>query len=319
MAAPSPLPGAPPAAAEPRSVSPGASLRVPVTTFAAAKVNLYLHVLGRRADGYHLLDSLVAFSDVGDRVTAEPAASLSLAIGGPEAADLLPLRDDNLVSRAARFFADHAGIANGAALHLEKHLPVAGGVGGGSSDAAAALLALRDLWRVPISDEALRELGAALGADVPACLYRRAVWAGGIGERLDPAGELPQAGILLANPRKPLPTASVFAAWPGPFGEAARFAPIPRDAAGLAGVLAQRRNDLTEAAMSLVPEIGAVLARLVGLPGALLARMSGSGATCFALFEGRAAAEAARAVLATAEPSWWCAAGGFLAGVGLCD
>jgi 4-diphosphocytidyl-2-C-methyl-D-erythritol kinase len=223
------------------------------------------------------------------------------------------------VLRAARLLAEHTGIAAGATLRLEKHLPVSAGIGGGSSDAAAALLALRELWRLSVSNEALRELGAGLGADVPACLYGRAVWVGGIGERLEPAGRLPAAGLLLANPRRPLPTAAVFAARRGPFGSAARFARMPSDAAGLADELARRRNDLTEAAMGLVPEIGAVLARLLGLPGALLARMSGSGATCFALFEGRAAAEAARAALTAGEPSWWCAAGGFLAGGGLCD
>jgi 4-diphosphocytidyl-2-C-methyl-D-erythritol kinase len=300
-------------------VSPGVNPALPVTAFAAAKVNLYLHVLGRRADGYHLLDSLVAFADIGDRVAAEPAASLSLEIGGPEGAHLLPVRDHNLVLRAARLLAEHTGIAGGAALRLEKHLQVSAGIGSGSSDAAAALLALRELWRVSMSDEALRELGAGLGADVPACLYGRAVWVGGIGECLEPAGTLPEAGILLANPRRPLPTAAVFAARRGLFGSGARFARMPSDAAGLADELARRRNDLTEAAIGLIPEIGTVLARLGALPGALLARMSGSGATCFALFEGHAAAEAAGAALAAAEPSWWCTASGFLAGRGLCD
>jgi 4-diphosphocytidyl-2-C-methyl-D-erythritol kinase len=296
-------------------VSPG----VAVTVYAAAKVNLYLHVLGRRADGYHLVDSLVAFVDIGDHITAEPAAALSLEVNGPEAAGLQPVRDDNLVLQAARLLADRAGIAAGAALRLKKNLPVAGGLGGGSSDAAAALVALRKLWEVLISDEALRELGVGLGADVPACLYRDAVWVGGIGERLEPAGALPEAGILLANPRQPLLTAAVFAARHGPFGKAARFAPMPSDAAGLADALSLRRNDLTEAAIGRVPEIETVLARLGGLPGARLPRMSGSGATCFALFDDRSAAATARARLAAAEPSWWCAAGGFLAGAGLCD
>jgi 4-diphosphocytidyl-2-C-methyl-D-erythritol kinase len=292
---------------------------VAITAFAPAKVNLYLHVVSRRADGYHLVDSLVAFADIGDRVTAEPAAALSLEVSGPEAAALVSVGHDNLVLRAARLLADHTGVAAGAALHLEKNLPVAAGIGGGSSDAAAALLALRQLWHTPIDDEALRELGAKLGADVPSCLCRRAVWVGGIGECLDPAGALPEAGLLLVNPRRPLPTASVFAARRRPFSEAARFAPMPREALGLAGALARRRNDLTEPAIGLVPEIGAVLASLCELPGALLSRMSGSGATCFALFEGRAEAETARAALVAAAPAWWCAAGGFLAGADLCD
>jgi 4-diphosphocytidyl-2-C-methyl-D-erythritol kinase len=270
-------------------------------------------VTGRRDDGYHLLDSLVAFADIGDRLTAETAASLSLVVDGPEAADLKPIGNNNLVLRAARLLADHAGIVPGAALHLEKHLPVAGGIGGGSSDAAAALRALRRLWRLSLDDRALCELGARLGADVPACLYGRTVWVGGIGERLEPAGAMPQVGILLANPRRALPTAAVFARRRDGFGEIARFAPIPHHAEGLAEALASRRNELTDAAIGLRPEIGAALARLGRLPGCLLARMSGSGATCFAMFPDRAAAAEGCAMLASAEPGWWCAAGGFVA------
>jgi 4-diphosphocytidyl-2-C-methyl-D-erythritol kinase len=290
---------------------------MPFAAFAAAKVNLYLHVTGRRSDGYHLLDSLVAFADIGDRLTAEPAAALSLEISGPEAEGLSSAGDDNLVLRAARLLADHAGITTGAALRLEKNLPIAAGIGGGSSDAAAALRVLRELWRVSIGDMAFRELAAKLGADVPACLYGRAVWVGGVGEQLEPAGPLPEAGILLANPHRKLPTAAVFASRGGPFSDAGRFEPMPRDAAGFAQTLALRRNDLTDAAIGLVPETGTVLARLDRLPGVLLARMSGSGATCFALFTDRAAAEAARGTLARAEPHWWCVAGGFVAGDGL--
>jgi 4-diphosphocytidyl-2-C-methyl-D-erythritol kinase len=285
-----------------------------VAAFAAAKVNLYLHVVGRRADGYHLLDSLIAFADIGDRLTAAPGATLSLEISGPEAAGLALARDDNLVLRAARLLADHTGTTLGAALHLEKNLPIAAGLGGGSSDAAAALRALAALWQASVGEEAMYRLGAKLGADLAACLYGRAAWVGGVGERIEPAAGLPQAGILLANPRRELPTAAVFAARKGPFGEVGRFAPMPGDALGLARALMWHRNDLTDAAIGLVPEIGAVLPRLARLPGALLARMSGSGATCFALFADRAAAEEARAALAAAEPRWWCAAGGLVAG-----
>jgi 4-diphosphocytidyl-2-C-methyl-D-erythritol kinase len=284
------------------------------TAFAAAKVNLYLHVIGRREDGYHLLDSLVAFADIGDRLAAEPGATLSLSIGGPEGAGLAAVGDDNLVLRAARLLAEHTGTTLGARMHLEKILPVASGLGGGSSDAAAALRALAALWQVPVSEETMYRLGAKLGADLAVCLYGRAAWVGGIGERIEPAADLPQAGILLANPRRELPTAAVFAARGGPFGEAGRFAPMPGDALGLARALMGHRNDLSDAAIGLVPEISAVLARLARLPGTLLARMSGSGATCFALFPDRRAAEKARAALAAAEPRWWCAAGGLIAG-----
>jgi 4-diphosphocytidyl-2-C-methyl-D-erythritol kinase len=287
---------------------------VALTAFAPAKVNLYLHLIGRRPDGYHLLDSLIAFPDIGDRITAEPAPTLSLEITGPEAAGLAHSGQDNLVLRAARLLADHTGTARGAALVLEKNLPVAAGIGGGSSDAAATLRLLAALWQLTIGEEALAGLGARLGADLPVCLYGRAAWVGGIGARIEPAPDLPEAGMLLANPRRELPTAAVFAARTGPFYEAGRFAPMPSDAAGLARALMARRNDLTEAAIGLVPEIGAVLAGLARLPGALLARMSGSGATCFALFRDRGAAHQAHAALAAAEPQWWCAACGLVGG-----
>ncbi len=284
-----------------------------VSAFAPAKINLYLHVVGRRADGYHLLDSLVAFADIGDRVSGVPANGLSLTVGGAEAGGLGALGDDNLVMRAARLYAEDAGAGRnpspGAALFLEKLLPVSSGIGGGSSDAAAALRVLERLWRHSLAPGASSALALKLGADIPACLAARPVWVGGIGERIEPAEGLPPAGIVLANPRRPLPTASVFRARRGPFTSGGRFAPMPPDAAGLTAVLAARRNDLTEAALTLVPEIGPVLDRLAQLPGALLARMSGSGATCFALFADRAAALAAAAMLRRAEPSWWTAAG----------
>lgn len=283
-----------------------------VVAFAPAKINLYLHVVGRREDGYHLLDSLVAFADIGDSVSAAPAAALSLTLGGPEAAGLVGVGDDNLVLRAARALAAHAGLRAGAALHLEKHLPTAAGIGGGSADAAAALRALEALWGRPVSEDILASLALRLGADVPACLAGRPVWIGGIGERIEPAPPLAPLGIVLANPRRPLPTPEVFGARRGPFGAAARFDPLP-DPAGFAAQLASRRNDLTEAALRLAPEIETVLDRLARLPGALLARMSGSGATCFALFADHDSAHAAGALLAHTDPTWWSAAGALLA------
>ncbi len=285
---------------------------VPVRAFAPAKINLYLHVLGRRADGYHRLDSLIAFADIGDEVTAAPAGTLTLTASGPEAEAIAGLGDDNLVLRAARLLAARAGISAGASLRLDKRLPAAAGIGGGSSDAAATLRALSRLWNHPLDQQNLTALALELGADVPACLAGRSVWVGGIGEVLEPAGALPAAGIVLANPRRPLPTAAVFRHRPGLFTTRGRFAPMPPDAAGLAAVLEARRNDLTEAAQALVPEIGAVLERLAALPGALIARMSGSGATCFALFADRGAALTAGQALATAEPGWWSAAGALL-------
>lgn len=284
-----------------------------VAAFAPAKINLYLHVVGRRDDGYHLLDSLVVFADIGDRITAAPAAALTLRVGGPEAAALSDLGEDNLVLRAACQLRERAGIAAGAALHLDKHLPVASGIGGGSSDAAAALRALAALWGCPLDAPGDAAWVAALGADVPACLAARPVWVGGIGERLEPAGALPELAIVLANPRIALPTAAVFRARRGGFGAAGRFAVVPRDAGEFVRALADCRNDLAEAAIALVPEIGMVLDRLARLPGALLARMSGSGATCFALFAARERAERAGGLLAAAHPEWWVRAGAVLA------
>ena len=283
-----------------------------VRAFAPAKVNLYLHVIGRRASGYHLLDSLIAFADIGDTITAAPADALALTVDGPEVAGIAGLGDDNLVFRAARLLKERGRIEAGAALHLEKRLPAAGGIGGGSSDAAAVLRALSYLWDRQLDNEALAALALELGADMPACLAARPVWVGGIGEELQPAPFLPAAGIVLANPRRPLLTADVFRRWAGPFSSAARFEPVPADAARLVAALNSRHNDLTEAAVALAPEIGAVLDRLAELPGALLARMSGSGATCFALFPSRDAAAAAGQLLARTEPHWWSAAGALL-------
>ena len=276
---------------------------------AAAKLNLYLHVLGRRADGYHLLDSLVAFAAIGDEISAEPAPALSLSVEGPQAPALAGDPAANLVWRAAELLAAETGCAPAAALTLVKRLPVASGIGGGSSDAAASLRALDALWRLGLDETRLAAIGARLGADVPVCLAARASWLGGIGEAVDPAPALPAVTALLVNPGLALATPAVCKARQGPFSEPARFAAMPKDAAGLARLLAERRNDLTAAAVGLMPEIARVLERLERLDGALIARMSGSGATCFALFAETAAAQAAAVLLAAEEPRWWVAAG----------
>jgi 4-diphosphocytidyl-2-C-methyl-D-erythritol kinase len=276
---------------------------------AAAKLNLYLHVLGQRGDGYHLLDSLVAFAAVGDEIIAEAAPALSLSVGGPQAPALAGDAAANLVWRAAELLASETGRAPAAALTLIKNLPVASGIGGGSSDAAATLRALDALWRLGLDEARLGAIGARLGADVPVCLAARASWLGGIGEAIEPAPDLPEVTALLVNPGLPLATPAVFKARRGAFSPPARFQAMPRSAAELAALLAERRNDLTGAAVALMPEIAAVLTRLERLEGALLSRMSGSGATCFALFADAAEAEAAAARLGAEEPRWWVAAG----------
>ncbi|HXP29873.1 MAG TPA: 4-(cytidine 5'-diphospho)-2-C-methyl-D-erythritol kinase [Stellaceae bacterium] len=275
---------------------------------APAKLNLYLHVIGRRPDGYHLLDSLVAFADIGDEIRAAPAAALGLALAGPFAEGLPRKPEDNLVWHAALLLARHLGRSPGAALTLVKNLPVASGIGGGSSDAAAALRALLALWGGALDRGTLAALAARLGADVPVCLDARAAWLGGIGDAVEPAPPLPATHVVLANPGIALPTPAVYQSRRGDFSAPARFA-MPADAAHLAALLAERRNDLTAAAIALVPEIGVVLARLAAAEGACIARMSGSGATCFALFATAATAAAAAARLRREEPRWWVAAG----------
>jgi len=278
---------------------------------APAKINLYLHVVGRRADGFHVLDSLVAFADIADEIVAAPAAQLSLRLEGPFAASLAGPLENNLVWRAAVAFAAALGRAPGAALTLVKNLPVASGIGGGSSDAAAALKALSALWQSELAPAAMATIAAALGADVTVCLAQRASWLGGTGDIVVSAPGLPPAWVVLANPGVALPTAAVFRRRAGPYGAPARFA-MPRDAAALASLLGERRNDLAAAAIAMVPEIETVLRALTSCDGALITRMSGSGATCYALFAAASAAQAAATRLAAAHPRWWVAAGRLL-------
>lgn len=286
-----------------------------VAEAAPAKVNLYLHVTGRRADGYHLLDSLVVFGPAADALEARPAAALTLAVDGPEG-EALAAEPDNLVLRAARALAEAAGLApprGGAALRLTKRLPVASGIGGGSADAAAALRVLNRLWGLGFDAARLAAIGAGLGADVPVCVASRPARMGGIGEVLSPAPALPECGLLLVNPRVALPTPAVFRARGGPFSAPAALPPRGwADAAALAHDLRALRNDLETAAIALCPPVAAVLEALSAAPGCLLARMSGSGATCFGLFADAAAAGRAAATLPAA---WWRAAGSPLGGL----
>ncbi len=295
-----------------------AAARAPaVSRFAPAKVNLYLHVHGRRADGYHLLDSLAVFAGIGDRVEVWPADTLSIETDGEHAAEL-PGGEDNLVLRAARRLGAAAGCRAGARIRLVKALPVAAGIGGGSADAAAALRALAELWRLPGDAAIPPQLAIELGADVPVCLAGRPTQMSGIGETLRPAPPLPPFHLVLANPGKPLSTAEVFgrfAAGDGaaaPAGRPGALDRAPADAAALAALLAERDNDLEAPARSLLPEVGEVLARLARAPGCLLARMSGSGATCFGLFASQSAAARAADALAAASPAWWVRAAGAL-------
>ena len=277
-----------------------------LTEAAPAKVNLYLHVTGRRDDGYHLLDSLVVFAEHGDSLSAKAAASVSLQVTGPFAAGL-KAEPDNLVLRAARALAAEAGVSSGAHLVLDKRLPVASGIGGGSADAAAALRLLCRLWHLAPHPAALTRLAAGLGADVPACLAAHAVRMGGIGERLDPAPLLPACGIVLVNPGITVATAEVFRTRRGAWSQPGTLPAAWDDVAAMAADLGRLRNDLEPAAMQLRPVIGDVLAELVATPGCSLARMSGSGATCFGLY---ADVDAAHHALENLQrPGWWSWAG----------
>ena len=287
-----------------RSTEPPAAGGAPVRVEAPAKINLFLHVTGRRGDGYHELESLVGFAAVHDRIEARPGDRLALEIDGPFAA-ALDAGADNLVLRAARALAREAGVAAGARLRLHKALPVAAGIGGGSSDAAAALRALAALWGAAVAEPALARLALALGADVPVCLAARPSLVRGIGERVRPAPALPAAPMVLVNPMLPLATARVFAAREGPYSAPVGFGTAARDPAALARALGGTRNDLAPAARRICPEIDAVLEALDSFPDCLLARLSGSGPTCFGLFAGEREADRAASLIAAARPRWW--------------
>jgi 4-diphosphocytidyl-2-C-methyl-D-erythritol kinase len=291
-----------------------------VTLAAPAKLNLYLHVTGKRADGYHLLDSLVAFTDIYDTLTLTPAPSLVFTADGPFAGgfgDEDPTT--NLVVRAARGLGKAVGRDVPVAFHLTKNLPVASGIGGGSADAAAALRGLARLWDIDPLSPTVLGIAAGLGADVPACVAGRACFMGGIGTELAPAPDLPPAGLLLVNPGVGLSTPSVYRARTGGFTPAMRFDAPRADADALAALLGQRRNDLTDPAVSLLPVIGSVLDAIGGLAGCKLARMSGSGATCFGIFADVGAAGRAGEVLKTTHLGWGAAAGRLLADAGSLD
>jgi 4-diphosphocytidyl-2-C-methyl-D-erythritol kinase len=279
-----------------------------VSRLAPAKVNLTLRVVGRRPDGYHLLDSLVAFTEFGDLIEVGCAPSLRLELDGPFGPALEDTGADNLVLRAARQLVDMTGRPASAAIRLTKRLPIASGIGGGSSDAAATLLALAELWRLSIRDEKLAELGSAIGADVPICLLGQPARLEGIGETLTPAPSLPPAPIVLVNPNIGLSTPAVFKARQGAFSPPSQQGPLgrtPRDACELAEMIQVQGNDLTEAAIGLLPAIGDILDLLHAQPDCLLARMSGSGATCFGLFPTPAAAAQAASSIEVARPGWW--------------
>ena len=270
-----------------------------LTERARAKVNLFLHVLGRRPDGYHLLDSLAVFPDAADVVRAEAADQFELSVEGPFAR---ALDGDNLVRQAAVALQRACGGARGARLVLEKNLPVASGIGGGSADAAATLRLLNRLWGAGLPMSELASIALGLGADVPVCLLSEPARMGGVGELLGVSPSLPACGMVLINPGVPLATADVFRTRESSYSDPATLPARWPDAAAMARDLAGVANDLECPALRLCPAVAEVLAWLRQQPGCLLARMSGSGATCFGVFE---TAAAAADIAGRAAPAWW--------------
>lgn len=276
-----------------------------VKAFAPAKINLTLHVTGQRDDGYHLLDSLVAFADIGDRIRATHAPDLSLSVRGAMARGV-PCDDSNLMIQAARLFDPDLG----AALELEKHLPPSSGIGGGSSDAAATLRALSTLWQIPLPQP---NDTLALGADVPVCMRARTCRMSGIGDVLADTPPLPPLEVVLVNPGVSVSTPSVFQKLQSRDNPAmsARLPNWP-DAASFCNWLQDQRNDLQAPAIALQPVIARTLAALAD-SDCLHAGMSGSGATCFALYPATSGrAKAACEALRRAQPNWWAAHGSLL-------
>ena len=278
---------------------------------ARAKINLFLHAGTKRPDGYHALVSWVAFGAMGDRIVADIApGDIALDIDGPFASGV-PMGTDNLIMRAA--YAMRAerpdAIPHGVRLKLSKQLPVASGVGGGSADAAATLHLLNDLWAMKVTGRELMDIGMTLGSDVPVCVYNRSAIMSGRGEGIAPGPDLPAIPVVLVNPGIPLSTADVFARLTARTGIGPVYLPDEILNPGhLAAALAKTTNDLEAPALQLAPQIGDVLKSLRAQNGALFTRMSGSGATCFGLFQDDMSAQSAAIALKRSRPNWWVAA-----------
>ena len=275
-----------------------------MTIAAPAKINLALHVTGQRDDGYHSIETLAAFAGIGDRITVEAAQEDRFTIDGPFAAGL-DAGDGNLVIRARDALRAKLGEAPAVHIHLEKNLPLASGIGGGSADAAAALKALVAHWDAAIAPERLREIAETLGADVPMCLNGRPLVARGVGEAIEPLADFPRVACVLVNPGRPVPTPAVFAALTTrDNAPLASFGDGFDDAETLFAWLDGQRNDLQTPALTLEPTIGEAL-ELLGGTDARIVRMSGSGATCFGLYDDGDAARRAAETLTSARPGWY--------------
>ncbi|HXL99660.1 MAG TPA: 4-(cytidine 5'-diphospho)-2-C-methyl-D-erythritol kinase [Rhizomicrobium sp.] len=276
----------------------------PDTVFAPAKINLYLHVGNKRADGYHELESLVVFADVGDELSFAPADTLSLNVDGRFAAALAN-EADNLVLKAARALAAHVGIEPKARITLTKNLPVSSGIGGGSADAAATLRGLVKLWQLDIEPKSLAEIAASLGADVPACLVGKPLQMGGTGDRLMLLFDFPPLDLLLVNPGAPVSTAEVFRRLEHESGIHDPGRNTFHDWSALIAYLEKMHNDLEAPAEAAAPVIREVIDAICSDPATLIVRMSGSGATCFGIYGNAQDAAAAADVMRRDHPTWW--------------
>ncbi len=272
---------------------------------APAKVNLFLHVTGKRDDGYHMLESLVVFADIGDDITASPAHDIELQIDGPQSKGLVSDQAENLIVSAARSLQPSGAATPGVHFHLTKNLPVASGIGGGSSDAASAVRLLEKIWPLDLPATKREDVLLSLGADVPVCYLAEPAMMSGIGETLVPLNGIPKMAMVLANPGVGVPTGGVFKRLSG-FSDPGIGADVPQgDFSDFIRYLSVCRNSLEQPALEIEPVIGDVLREMARLPDCALARMSGSGATCFGLFEDIDKAQSAAAALRSSHPDWW--------------
>ena len=271
---------------------------------APAKLNLYLHITGQREDGYHELNSLVAFASICDSVQVRPASELTLTASGPFA-DKLKLDEENLVWRAARALQNIAKIDKGAELSLTKNMPVASGIGGGSANAAATIRALIRLWSLKDIGNDLPDIALSLGADVPVCLYGRPALMSGVGELIKPAPKIPSMHLVIINPGDAVSTTAVFKTREGPYSISPEELDEAKSLQEFTVQLANLRNDLTAPALIISPVIQEVLIALETTKNCLFARMSGSGATCYGIFETERQAKMAVSRISVKHPDWW--------------
>lgn len=277
--------------------------------FAHAKINLHLHITGRNEVGYHLLDSLVAFTSLHDEIRIKTAEDFQLKVNGNTGLLDDCSTEDNLISRACRLLAKHAGVPAHADIELYKNIPLAAGLGGGSADAAMTLLMLRDVWHIDVSNDDLHRLASELGSDIAACLHNTPIIMRGTGNHLLSAPRIPSFHTLLVNPNVPSSTPDAYknyASSQKPFSENITFPDEFKSVQELCSFLHQHtRNDLTEAAIQNAPVIADVLKAMEALPRQLLTRLSGSGATCFSIFENEDSAQNAAETIKKAHPHWW--------------